>query len=142
MGPNKTKYCWRHKSLWLSLFAYWLTCTVGASFVKSHHESGWIILVMLVFVSICMITERGQWKLWQRIGFVPLAWIVEAILSPLAAFTIGMFVYASGQKHLVNRAVTLFASLPMVFLAMRRSILFVGLVDRPERSENQPMNNV
>jgi len=89
-----------------------------------------------------MITERGQWKLWQRIGFVPLAWIVEAILSPFAFFAIGMFFYASDQQHLLNRAVTLFASLPMVFLAMRRSVFFVRPVNGPEHSDNQPLNNV
>jgi len=97
--------------------------------------------MMLMLVSLCMITERGQWKLWQRIGFVPISWIVEAILSPLAAFTIGMFVYASGQQHLVNRAVTLFASLPMVFLAMRHSYLFVRPLDGLEHSANQTLNN-
>ena len=127
--------------VWLGLILYWLTGTVGASFVQKHHESGWIILIMLVFVTICMITERGQWKLWQRIGFVPLAWIAEAILSALAAFTIGMFVYGSGQQHLVNRTVTLFSSLPMVILAMRCSILFVRQADKQEQSGNQKLDN-
>ena len=94
-------------------------------------EGGWILLVMVAFISLCMITERGDWKIWQRIGFVPLAWIVEALLAPLAAITIGVVVLNVGHPQLVNRSVTLFASVPMVIIAMRRSYLFVRPVNWP-----------
>lgn len=141
MDSKKIKYRWRQKRLWLSLILYWLVATGGARFIEKQYEAGWIILIMLIFVSICMITERGHWKLWQRIGFVPLAWIAEAILSPLAAFTIGVLVYSSGREHLVDRAIAFCASLPIIIFAMRQSKLFVISKHYLETNSNQPLND-
>ena len=125
MDSQKIKYRWQHKRLWPGLILYWLIATGGAKFIEERYEAGWVILIMLIFISICMITERGQWKLWQRRGLVPLSWIVEALLSPFAAFTVGALVYSSGREHLVDRAIAFFASLPIIIFAMRKSKLFV-----------------
>jgi len=143
MVSKKIQYRWRQGRLWLSLLLYWLIATAGISIIADHlpnsHEGGWIILVMLVSVSICMITERGHWKVWQRIGFVPLAWVVEAILAPLFAFSIGAFVYASGYPHLVNYVTSFFSSLPIVIFAMWHSRLFVRQKHEIEPNPNQPL---
>ena len=78
-----------------------------------------------------MATERGEWKTWQRVGFVFLAWIVQAVLAIPVLLTIGMLMGAAGRLNLVDRAVTFFASIPVVIFAMRHSRLFVQLRNAP-----------
>lgn len=129
MGAGEFRFRWRWGRVALGLVVYWLTSTGGAGLLRaggqSTMESGWVISVMLVFVSICMATERGQWSAWRRVGFVPLAWIVHALLAPVA-FGLGILVYQSGRPDLLDRAITFFASIPIVLWAMWRSHLFVA----------------
>ena len=101
------------------------TGTIARAGVNQSYESPWIAFVMLVFVSVCMVTERGQWKTWHRIGFVFLAWILQAILTLPVLLTVGAFVHAGGRPDLVDRITAFLASLPIVVIAMRRSRLFV-----------------
>lgn len=123
------RFRWRWGRVALALIIYWLTSTVGAGLLVrtgySSSEQGWIIILMLSFVSICMVTERGQWSTWKRLGFVPLAWLVHAVLTPLT-LGLGILVYQSGRPELLDRAITFFASIPVVLWAMWRSRLFVA----------------
>ena len=70
------RYRWHRRRFWFTLIAYWFTCTAGAGAIarlggKQSAEGAWVILVMLVLVIICMVTERGRWKIWQRVAAGP-----------------------------------------------------------------------
>ena len=124
------KYSWLYARLWLALIAYWLICMVGTGIIArsaaSSPESGFVVFVMLAFVIVCMATERGQWKSWQRVGFVFLAWIAHALLSIPVLFLVGSFMR---DLSLLNRAVAFIASIPAIIFGMRHSKLFVRLED-------------
>ncbi|MFQ5918326.1 MAG: hypothetical protein ACE5I0_11000, partial [Candidatus Binatia bacterium] len=86
MSSENIRFRWMHARLWLWLILYWLISTIGAGIIyraggNTVAEVAWIVFVVLGFVSVCMITERGQWKVWQRIGFVFLAHIIQAGLA-------------------------------------------------------------
>src|SRR2546426_11396569 len=104
------RFRWKWGRLALGLVAYWLVSTIIASIqvrlgTPDRDAASSIILTMVVFVIACMATERGQWKTWQRVGFVPLAWIVHALLTPLAAFTLGALLVASVNRELFYRGI-------------------------------------
>lgn len=130
MLSGSLQYRWMHARVWLWLILYWLISTIGAGIIARAGadvtaEVAWIVIVMLALVSVCMATERGQWKVWQRIGFVFLAWIVQAILTIFTLFTFGVLMYWGGRSDLVDRVTVFVASIPVVVFAMRRSKLFV-----------------
>jgi len=83
-----TQYSWHRRRFWLTLVLYWFTCTAGAGAIArlgaaESAERAWVIFVMLVLVTVCMLTDRGRWKIWQRIAAVPAAWITQALLQLL-----------------------------------------------------------
>lgn len=109
---------------------YWAITMVGAGAIARSGgdrtaEVAWIIAIMFVFTALCMVTECGDWKSWQRIGFVFVALFVHALLTVPAAFTFGLLMYMGDRQHLVDRATVFWASIPIVVYAMRRSRLFV-----------------
>ena len=55
------------------------------------------VIVMLGLVILCMSTERGRWKWWQRILFVPVAFVGAAAVKPLA---IAFAIHAMWQSRL------------------------------------------
>ena len=61
MNSNETKYRWKHKSLWLGLILYWLTCVIGANFVEKHQENGcyWIF-------HYCIVKESNRRESYAR----------------------------------------------------------------------------
>jgi hypothetical protein len=123
---------WKWRRLALGLVAYWLVSTgiagIGVRLGNSDRvAAGSIIMMMVVFVIACMATERGQWKTWQRVGFVPLAWIVHALLTPVAVFTLLAFGVTS-ESRVFYRGTDFLASIPVVLYAAWRSRLFVTQV--------------
>ena len=79
---------------------------------------------VLVLASVCMITERGSWRLWKRIAFVPLAWAIYAfVCAPVALLSV-MFVVPD-YPQLLCLVVISAASLPLAAWVMRHSWLFV-----------------
>ena len=130
MPLDNVRYRWLHARLWLWLLLYWLVTMMGAGViaragVTQNYEAIWVLFIMLVFVSVCMITDRGPWKPLYRIGFVLLAWITQAALTIPALFTFGLLVHSGGRPDLLERVTVFFASLPLLLIAMRRSKLFV-----------------
>jgi hypothetical protein len=119
------KWLFRRGRPWLVLFLYWVVCMTGAgAFARAQGpETGWIIMIMLLLVGVCMYAERGDWKLWQRIGFVPLAWAIHAILSIPAGLVVGFLTFAV-RPQLTDRATAFAASIPIVLYAMIHSRLF------------------
>lgn len=129
MTKSNLHYVWLPARFWLCLVLYWLTAMIGAGMIASvdghARESGWIVLTMVVLVSICMVTERGQWKVWQRIGLVFLAWIVQAILTIPIALVVVPLLLLGNRADFADRGVSFVATIPVVVFAMRRSRLFV-----------------
>ena len=118
----------RMPSRWVvGLILYWFLAIGGASLARESREAGWIILVMLVFLAICMVYERSNWGIWKRIGFVLLSWVLQSIISVLVVFSIGLLINEV-RPHLVNRATSFIATLPLVIYGMQRSLLFVKKV--------------
>lgn len=130
-SPKKMVYRWLPVRLWLCLFLYWLVAMIGAGVVAQEgaggREAGWIIFVMLALVSICMASERGQWKVWKKVGLVPLTWLAHSALALPTALTVGVSLAQSGRSYLVDRGIAFVASIPIVIFAMRRSTWFVEL---------------
>lgn len=79
--------------------------------------------VMLIMLTVCMVKERGLWRVWQRVGFVCLAWIGQGCLLPATAIIAspvsgaGAFIYGGTLSTL--------ATLPWVWFGMTRSALFM-----------------
>ncbi len=127
-------YKWRTGRAWLGLVCFWLLAMAGAGALARlgtdpSHEGGWVTLVMLVFVSLCMVTERGEWATWKKIGFVFLAWLVQALLSVAVVLIIGVALVSQQRSHLIDRTSGFLSSIPIVIYAMRRSSLFVVRVN-------------
>ena len=94
--------------------------SIGSSF-------GFAALVMLLFVSICMATERGDWNIFIRIIFVPAMWLVNSILSILMTFPV--FILFLGLQIEINYYARLsgllISGLLIIAFSMRRSKLFI-----------------
>ena len=136
------RYRWYRSRFWLTLVGYWFICTAGAGAIArlgaaESAERAWVILVMLVLVALCMVTERGRWKMWQRVTAIPAAWLAQALLQVPAVVAVGMPV-AMGRPDVAERMISLAASLSAVIFAMRQSRLFVTPVSeaRPESHDN------
>ena len=130
-------YKWMHSRLWLCLILYWLVSMTVAGLI-ARAEVGWIIMCMLIVIIVCMVTERGRWRPWKRVLFVPLAWIAQPLLSIPVLFTVGFFLLSLGREGLIDRAVTFISSLPLVLFAMRQSRLFVSCsVEAPQTMDNR-----
>ena len=64
----------KRPEFWATLLLYTLVALGGAAGFSGQGTIGiaWITLVMLVLVVACMLA--GEWKVWQKVAFVPLAW--------------------------------------------------------------------
>ena len=141
MVAKTLRYKWHQARLWLCLLLYWLISMIGAGIIARlteypvfSHEIGPMVISMLILVSVCMATERGRWKRWQKICFVPFAYILHVVL-----FLPGLFLLSPlASRHLVGRGACFIASLPIVVFAMRQSRLFVF---RHEKDSKAPQED-
>jgi len=130
---DKINWKWRPKRWWIGLILFWLISTVGAGIIARtgnsptySQESGFIILVMLIFAIFAVCTDRG-WNIAIRIVWVIGVWIIQALLQ-LPASLIAVLI---SKPHLVERVASLLAAFPLVIWAMRRSKFFVeSIVDK------------
>lgn len=129
MTPQNSGWQWRPTRVWWGLLLYWFVAMVGIGvfylFDKAADSRPWIVLSMLVLLIVCMSTERGEWALWKCIGFVFMAWFLEALLSAVGRSIVGISLLASLGEHLVDRGITFLGTIPSVIWAMRRSRMFV-----------------
>ena len=143
-NPAKARYHWRPARAWLCLIVYWLLSLGGAgvlakSGMPSSQEFGYVIFIMLVLVSACMLTERGEWKLWRRVLWVPGSWLLHASLcASVIGFIGAMF---AGRSEFEARATSFFGSLPIVLISMRRSRLFVTAEEPLQNSETKVLRD-
>ncbi len=98
---------------------------------------------MNAFTILCMATERGQWKIWLRVFFVPLVWIIHGfLLAPLVYAAIQALAYFSPSglapiTDMRNPVVDILASGPIIWYAARQSRLFVEPVETPESANKR-----
>jgi len=84
---------------------------------------GFSTLVMLLFVSICMVTERGDWNIFIRIIFVPAMYLVN---SKLAVIIIIPALFFQIEINYYIELIGLLASgLLIIAFSMSRSKLFI-----------------
>ena len=133
---QRSSYRWHRRRFWLAILIYWFLGTLGAGALArwgaQRHEEAWVISLMLLFVIVCTSTERGRWKVWQRVAFVPAAWLGHALLSVPAVLAVGIPLAAGPRPDFADRMVTLVASIPVIVFAMRQSRLFVRRVSETD----------
>ncbi len=120
---ESVRYSWRWRRFWLGLGAFWLVSMFGPISMPRAAGEAWITLAMLVFVTVCMTTHRGNWSRWKKIAFVLAAWIVQTILMIPIAIVLAVFVPQIGIN--LDKSVIFLASLPVIVFAMRYSREFV-----------------
>ncbi len=98
----RTRYRWRPVRAWLGVMFYTCVTLLGVAMgglggpARARPSStdgpttlanafaapvpAWIILTMLFAVALCMISERGQWRPWERVGYLFLAWMAAGFL--------------------------------------------------------------
>ncbi len=122
---NKTNWKWKPRRWWLGLILFWFISTVGAGIIarsggSDSQESGFIIVIMLIFAILAACTDRN-WRIPKRIFWVIGVWIIHAFLIIPA----GLIAVLISKPHLVERTTSLLAAFPLVIWAMRRSKFFV-----------------
>jgi hypothetical protein len=124
----------RRSRFWFGLILYWLVSGIGATLLFRSYasliEPLWVIICMIIFISVCMIYDRGQWNIWQRVGFVFVSVIVQALISyPLMSLQ-NYFYHIPVIRYVILFSSFFFiASLFFVVFAMLRSSLFVKSED-------------
>ena len=124
-----TRWRWNRLRLAAGMGAFWFISGIGAGLLQRagspSQAQGWRILVLLVSVVLCMVTERGDWNKSLRILFVLLTPFVEAFLELPFVLMMGPGLYLTGRGHLIDSVATFFSSLAILIFAMRQSQLFV-----------------
>lgn len=116
---------WKPKRWWIGLIFFWFISTVGAGIVARTggsygQESGFIIMIMLIFAIWAACTDRA-WSIPIRVVWVIGVWIIHAFLIIPA----GLIATLISKTHLVERTTSLLAAFPLVIWAMRRSKFFI-----------------
>ena len=122
---NKTNWKWKPNRWWIGLISFWLVSTTGAGIIARSggsysQESGFVILVMLIFAILAACTDRN-WSVPVRIFWVIGIWIIHALLMIPASLIATLI----SLPHLAERITSLLAAFPLVIWAMRRSKFFV-----------------
>ncbi|MFH1045522.1 MAG: hypothetical protein V1727_00975 [Candidatus Omnitrophota bacterium] len=122
---NKTNWKWKPRRLGSGLVLFWFISTAGAGIIARSggsydQESGFIILIMLIFAILTACTDRN-WSISKRIFWVIGVWIIHAFLI----IPTGLIAVLISKPHLVERTTSLLAAFPLVIWAMRRSKFFV-----------------
>ena len=122
---NKTNWKWKPRRWWLGLTLFWFISTVGAGIIarsggSDSQESGFIIVIMLIFAILAACTDRN-WSIPKRILWVIGVWIIHAFLI----IPVGLIAVLISKPHLAERTTSLLAAFPLVIWAMRRSKFFV-----------------
>jgi hypothetical protein len=140
-SPKQQKRRWRPKRFVIGLLLYWFACMGGAGLLvriatqggigSRVYDGGWIILITLIMVAVCMITEIEQKKLWERILVtvlsVLIAYIAWTILIIPLELVVGLFIphFSEAERHIYDRANSFIVCLPIVIWTMKRSRLFM-----------------
>tara|TARA_B110000263_G_C15117774_1_gene422855 strand:- start:308 stop:754 length:447 start_codon:yes stop_codon:yes gene_type:complete len=137
--PEKKQYKWILPRAWTAILLYLaisITCgellmKYGEVMVGSNLDDDFLIgvsfgfttLVMLLFVSICMVTERGDWNIFIRIIFVPAMYLVNSFLA--VVMIIPALFFQIEINYYIELIGLLISGILIIAFAMRRSKLFI-----------------
>ena len=133
---EKKQYKLIFPKVWTGLLLYLVISVVCGELLMKYVEDALIAgyfglstLFMLIFVSVCMFTERGDWNIFIRIIFVPAMWIVNSILALLLTFP--AFILFSSLPIENNYFIDLIGLLAsgslIIAFSMSRSKLFIEM---------------
>lgn len=123
---------WRHKSIWAVIgffFAYWfIGMSVAAAIDKQSSQqgmgAGFLYFLTNVLLIIAAVTGRKDWALWKRIVLIIGGNILSSFFSAIILHftTPQMF---NGDFSAAMRATTFLGTLPILYLGVRRSTIFM-----------------
>ena len=131
---EKKQYKLIFPKVWTGLLLYLVISIVCGELLMKYVEDALIVgyfglatLFMLIFVSVCMFTERGDWNIFIRIIFVPAMWLVNSILAVLITFP--AFILFSSlpieNNYFIDLIGLLASGLLIIAFSMSRSKLFI-----------------
>ena len=144
---EKKQYKWILPRTWIAILLYlaisimgseWLMNNAGTMAGFNNDDSivlslEFATIVMLLFVSICMATERGDWNIIIRIIFVPAMWLVNSFLA--VVMIIPAFFLPIENNYYIELIGLLISGLLIIAFAMRRSKLFVEAKTRIDEED-------
>jgi len=117
----------------ITFFLYWILISINvmistrykfASITEWWMNTAIFLLFMLVFI----LTNNSNKSLFIKLFFVPISWLIHAVLTIPSAFALGILMY--DQNHIrsmgEHRAVFILASIPIIYFGMSRSNLFLN----------------
>jgi len=133
---EKKQYKLIFPKFWTGLLLYLVISIVCGELLMKYVEDALIVgyfglatLFMLIFVSVCMFTERGDWNIFIRIIFVPAMWLVNSILAVLITFP--AFILFSSlpieNNYFIDLIGLLASGLLIITFSMSRSKLFIEM---------------
>jgi hypothetical protein len=133
---EKKQYKLIFPKVWTGLLLYLVISIVCGELLMKYVEDALIVgyfglatLFMLIFVSVCMFTERGDWNIFIRIIFVPAMWLVNSILAVLITFP--AFILFSSlpieNNYFIDLIGLLASGLLIITFSMSRSKLFIEM---------------
>jgi hypothetical protein len=133
---EKKQYKLIFPKVWTGLLLYLVISIVCGELLMKYDEDALIVgyfglatLFMLIFVSVCMFTERGDWNIFIRIIFVPAMWLVNSILAVLITFP--AFILFSSlpieNNYFIDLIGLLASGLLIITFSMSRSKLFIEM---------------
>ena len=133
---EKKQYKLIFPKVWTGLLLYLVISIVCGELLMKYVEDaliagyfGLTTLFMLIFVSVCMFTERGDWNIFIRIIFVPAMWLVNSILAVLITFP--AFILFSSlpieNNYFIDLIGLLASGLLIITFSMSRSKLFIEM---------------
>jgi hypothetical protein len=131
---EKKQYKLIFPKVWTGLLLYLVISVICGELLMKYVEDaliagyfGLATIFMLIFVSVCMFTERGDWNIFIRIIFVPAMWIVNSILGVLLTFP--AFILFSSlpieNNYFIDLIGLLASGLLIIAFSMSRSKLFI-----------------
>ena len=135
-NDEKKQYKLIFPKVWTGLLLYLVISVVCGELLMKYVEDaliagyfGLATLFMLIFVSVCMFTERGDWNIFIRIIFVPAMWIVNSILGVLLTFP-AFILFGSlpiENNYFIDLIGLLASGLLIIAFSMSRSKLFIEM---------------
>jgi hypothetical protein len=128
---EKKQYKWILPRALTAILLYLVISIMGFKWIMSNSGSvgasfGFVTLVMLLFVSVCMATERGDWNIFIRIVFIPTMWLVNSVLS-IVMIIPAFFLFKLlpiENNYFIDLIGLLISGLLIIAFSMRRSKLF------------------
>lgn len=121
------------KKTLITFSLYWSLLSINVLISKSFEFSTMVewwmnTIVFLVFMLIFILTSGSNRSLFIKLLFVPISWLIHAVLTIPSAFVLGILMYDQNQIRSMgeHRAVFILASIPIIYFGMSRSNLFLN----------------